>query len=509
MVKSFRIILGDQLNPNHSWFKVINSEITYVFIECKGEGSYAPHHIQKVVGIFYSMRQFANTLKKQGHNVIYHKILESKEIELIDILDSICQKKGVQNLYFQHPDELRMLNNLKLLRTRGYHVSFSSTEHFISTPEDFHETFAGKKTYLMESFYRKLRKKTGILMQGNQPKGGKWNFDNLNRNKIPKDHLLQKPYLPSTDVTEVYQEIIKANLPTIGSIGDSKTFFWPTNTNQALAIFDYWLKHQFKFFGDYQDAMTVNDWSLYHSRISFALNTKMLDPYTICRRAESYFEENEHIPINAAEGFIRQILGWREYMRGIYWERMPKFSKENFFEHSKKLPDWFWNGETKMKCMEHSIKQSLKYAYAHHIQRLMVIGNFSLLAGVHPDQLDFWFLGIYIDAFQWVEITNTRGMSQYADGGWIATKPYVSSANYINKMGDYCQNCSYNYKTKTDSDSCPFNALYWDFFDRHRKKLFNNFRLGMVYRTYEKMKDAQKEELRERAQYIMQNLEAL
>jgi deoxyribodipyrimidine photolyase-related protein len=188
---------------------------------------------------------------------------------------------------------------------------------------------------------------------------------------------------------------------------------------------------------------------------------------------------------------------------------MPEFGEENFFGHSNKLPDWFWNGETKMKCMEHSIKQSLKYAYAHHIQRLMVIGNFSLLAGVHPDELDLWFLGIYIDAFEWVEITNTRGMSQFADGGWIATKPYVSSANYINKMGDYCQNCSYNEKTKTDSDSCPFNALYWDFFDRHRNKLSNNFRLGMVYRTYEKMKDSHKEQLRERAQYILQNLESL
>ena len=346
-------------------------------------------------------------------------------------------------------------------------------------------------------------------MQGNQPKGGKWNYDNFNRKKIPKNHTIPVPFLPSTDVTEVYKEVLQAKLPTIGSLRDSKNFFWPTNTNQALAIFDFWLEHQFQFFGDYQDAMTVSNWSLYHSRISFALNTKMLDPLTICQRAESYFEENDQIPINAAEGFIRQILGWREYMRGIYWERMPEFSEENFFEHSKNLPDWFWNGETKMKCMEHSIKQSLEYAYAHHIQRLMVIGNFSLLAGVHPDELDLWFLGIYIDAFEWVEITNTRGMSQFADGGWIATKPYVSSANYINKMGDYCQNCSYNEKTKINSDSCPFNALYWDFFDRNRNKLSNNFRLGMVYRTYDKMKDSHKEQLRERAQYILQNLESL
>lgn len=509
MIKAFRIILGDQLNPYHSWFEEVNPDIAYVFIECRGEGSYAPHHIQKVVGIFSAMRQFATALKSQGHKVIYHKILKSREIELIDILNSICVKESVYNLQFQAPDEFRMLQNLQSLKKKGCQISFSSTEHFISTPKDFQETFAGKKTFLMESFYRKLRIKTGILMQGDQPKGGKWNYDNLNRKKIPKNHTIPEPFLPSTNVTEVYKEVLQANLPTIGSMGDSKNFFWPTNTNQALAIFDFWLEHQFQFFGDYQDAMTVSNWSLYHSRISFALNTKMLDPLTICRRAESYFEENEHIPINAAEGFIRQILGWREYMRGIYWERMPEFGDENFFDHTKKLPDWFWNGETKMKCMEHSIKQSLKYAYAHHIQRLMIVGNFSLLAGVHPDELDLWFLGIYIDAFEWVEITNTRGMSQYADGGWIATKPYVSSANYINKMGDYCQNCSYNYKTKTDSDSCPFNALYWDFFDRHRNKLSKNFRLGMVYRTYEKIKDSQKVQLKDRAQFILQNLEAL
>ena len=509
MIKTIRVILGDQLNPFHSWFTEVKTDVSYLFIESRGEASYAPHHIQKVVGIFSSMRQFANMLKRQGHKVIYHKILKSGEIELIDILDSICVKTGVHNLQFQYPDELRMLQNLQKLKTRGYLISFTSSEHFISTPEDFRVTFEGKKTFLMESFYRKLRKKTGILMQGNQPKGGKWNYDNLNRKKIPKNHTIPEPFLPSTDATEVYNEVLQANLPTIGSMGDSKNFFWPTNTNQALAIFDFWLEHQFQFFGDYQDAMTVSNWSLYHSRISFALNTKMLDPLTICQRAESYFEENDQIPINAAEGFIRQILGWREYMRGIYWERMPEFGEENFFGHSNKLPDWFWNGETKMKCMEHSIKQGLEYAYAHHIQRLMVIGNFSLLAGVHPDELDLWFLGIYIDAFEWVEITNTRGMSQFADGGWIATKPYVSSANYINKMGDYCQNCAYNEKTKIDSDSCPFNALYWDFFDRHRNKLSNNFRLGMVYRTYEKMKDSHKEQLRERAQYILQNLESL
>lgn len=346
-------------------------------------------------------------------------------------------------------------------------------------------------------------------MDMGQPAGGKWNYDAQNRKKLPKNHLPPPPFVPSTDVSTELKDALAAQLPTIGKLENPKHFYWPTTPTQAWEIFDHWLQYGLPSFGDYQDALTTKSWSLYHSRISFALNTKMIQPLDVCQRVEAHYRANPEVPLNAVEGFIRQILGWREFMRCVYWHRMPEFADENFFGFDRKLPQWFWNGETKMKCLSHTIGQSLNHGYAHHIQRLMVTGNFALLAGIDPDEVDLWYLGIYIDAFEWVEITNTRGMSQYADGGWIATKPYVSSANYMKKMGDYCDQCFYNPKTKTEDDSCPFNALYWNFFDSQRDKLQSNFRLGMVYRTYDKMNADVKAGIREKAQSLIDNINTL
>lgn len=504
-----RLILGDQLNLSHSWYSSVDSSYTYLLIESMGEATYAPHHIQKVAGIFSAMRQFAKELKSRGHKVEYSRITQTKESDISDSIVSACVKNNAAKVEFQEPDELRLRRILEKVEQKGIEISFCNTEHFISNQEEFAATFKGKKTYLMETFYRKLRKKTGILMEGDQPYGGKWNYDAENRKKLPKNHLLPPPFLVSTDVSEVVDDIKKAKVPTIGQLKDPKYFYWPTNPQQAWDIFDQWVEAGFPRFGDYQDAMTVKDWALYHSRISFALNTKMISPLEVCQKAEQAFRDREDIPVNAAEGFIRQILGWREFMRGVYWERMPEFGDENYFGHSRELPKWFWTGKTKMKCQSQAISQSLQHGYAHHIQRLMVTGNFLLLAGIDPDQVDLWYLGIYIDAFEWVEITNTRGMSQFADGGWIATKPYVASANYMKKMGDYCDHCVYNPKTKTDEDSCPLNSLYWDFFDRNRHLLGNNFRLGMVYRTYDKMSGEQKEAIRAKAARLLKHINDL
>jgi len=254
--------------------------------------------------------------------------------------------------------------------------------------------------------------------------------------------------------------------------------------------------------------MTTWDPYLFHSRLSFSMNSKMLSPLEVVERVEKFWYENQdEIAISQVEGFIRQIIGWREYMRGVYWAKMPEFAELNFFGHERELPKWFWTGKTKMKCLSHSIGQSLEYAYAHHIQRLMVIGNFALLAGIHPDELDQWYLGIYIDAIEWVEITNTRGMSQFADGGIVGTKPYVSSANYIKKMGNYCEHCAYSQKEKLGEKACPFNSLYWHFHDRNREKLEKNPRIGMVYRTWDKMKN--KAEILDQAEKYLENLNDL
>ncbi|NVJ46898.1 MAG: hypothetical protein HWE07_07210 [Cytophagia bacterium] len=269
------------------------------------------------------------------------------------------------------------------------------------------------------------------------------------------------------------------------------------------------MKECLPYFGAYQDAMTTKGWSLFHSRLSFAMNVKLISPQEVIQRTEETWQENQEIPLSAVEGFIRQILGWREYMRGIYWKFMPGYAKENFFQNDRKLPGWFWSGKTKMKCLSHAIGQSLDYAYAHHIQRLMVTGNFALLAGIHPDEVDQWYLGIYIDAVEWVEITNTRGMSQFADGGIVATKPYVSSANYLHKMSHYCSGCSYDHKKKLGEKACPFNSLYWDFLERNRGSLQKNPRMGMIYRVWDKNSAENKKQIIEQAASYLERIEEL
>jgi deoxyribodipyrimidine photolyase-related protein len=255
--------------------------------------------------------------------------------------------------------------------------------------------------------------------------------------------------------------------------------------------------------------MAIDEWSVYHSRISFALNTKLISPEEVIQRATEEFHRSDEIPLSSLEGFIRQILGWREYMRGIYWEFMPEYSTKNYFGNNNKLPKWYWNADTDMNCMRQSVGQSLKYAYAHHIQRLMITGNFALLIGADPDEVDAWYLGIYIDAIEWVEITNTRGMSQFADGGIVGTKPYVSSANYINKMSDYCSSCKYDHKKRIGEDACPFNSLYWDFHIRNEDTLRGNHRLSFVYRNIDRMDPATKTDLTNQAKYYLDNIDSL
>ena len=277
-----------------------------------------------------------------------------------------------------------------------------------------------------------------------------------------------------------------------------------------MDLLDFFVRHCLPHFGTFQDAMTPEFWSLYHSRLSFSINTKMLSPLEVVEAAITHWKSHpDKIDIAQIEGFVRQIIGWREYMRGIYWAKMPEFAAMNFFNHQRKLPQWFWTGDTKMHCLKHSIKQSLQFAYAHHIQRLMVTGNFALLAGIHPDEVDQWYLGIYIDAIEWVEITNTRGMSQFADGGIVGTKPYVSSANYMDKMSHYCGNCYYNKKEKMGAKACPFNSLYWHFYDRHEDLLSKNPRIGMAYRNLARMDGEKKAAILETAERYLENIEEL
>ena len=469
------------------------------------------HHIQKVVGFFAAMRAFAQWLESEGHQVLYLKLDDQRNLQsLPDNLRWIMEKQGCKKLEYLLPDEYRLDEQMRQLpETLGIEVDGSDTEHFLTTRTELAGFFNGKKTYLMESFYRQMRRKHGIMMVGKDPVTGQWNYDAENRKSLPDNATVTPPLVCKHNVQHIVEMINQLGVKTIGSI-DAMAFPWPMNREQSLELLNYFVQQCLPLFGTYEDAMHSKHWSVFHSRLSFSMNTKMLSPLEVVNAAIISWEQRpDKISIAQIEGFVRQIIGWREYMRGIYWAHMPSFAKENFFGHKQALPSWYWDGKTKMRCMQFCVGQSLDKAYAHHIQRLMVTGNFALLAGVDPDKVDQWYLGIYIDAIEWVEITNTRGMSQFADGGVVGTKPYVSSANYINKMSNYCKGCHYDHKSKTGEKACPFNSLYWHFYNRHRDLLERNPRIGMMYRVWDKMANTDQKALLAQAEYYMGRLDEL
>lgn len=509
MPKTLRLILGDQLNSNHSWFKEKNEDRLYVMMEIRQETDYVRHHIQKVVAFFKAMRNLADLLRNQGHRVVYLELDHpDNQQDLVQNLNWIIKQENIELFEYQLPDEYRLDKQLSdFCLQSGVQAWAYDTEHFLTDRDFLGNFFKGKKTYLMESFYREMRKKYDILMDGKEPLTGKWNYDQENRNKFKDPLLLVPAKSDEKDVSGLVHMIQSHGIQTIGSI-EVEHFDWPVSRKESLELLDHFCDHLLPYFGMYQDAMFSGDPFLFHSRLSFSLNSKMISPLEVVQKVEkSWLEHQDSIGIAQAEGFIRQIIGWREYMRGVYWAKMPEYAQMNFFGHDRKLPDFFWTGKTKMNCMKQAIGQSLDKAYAHHIQRLMVTGNFALLAGIDPDEVDAWYLGIYIDAIEWVEITNTRGMSQFADGGIVGTKPYVSSANYIDKMSDYCSSCYYDKQKKTGHKACPFNSLYWHFYSRNEDKLAKNPRIGMMYRTLAKMKD--KKEILEQAEVYLAKLEDL
>lgn len=508
-MKRLRILLGDQLNINHSWFHTFDSDTTYVLMEVRSETDYVTHHIQKVVGIFAAMRNFAHTLSKLKHQVIYIPLdAPNNQQDFTQNLIALIEEHHFEQIEYQLPDEYRLNNYFTQFQKQiQIPIIAVESEHFYTERDELKQLFP-KGNYLMENFYRYMRKKHQLLMENGKPMGEKWNFDEENRKRIPNNHQITPPLLFDQQVESLVQLLEKMKVKTMGSI-DAQHFNWPLSRKEAFLLLDYFIEHGLIHFGTLQDAMTTKSWLIYHSRISFALNIKLISPKEVVDKVIASWEKNQHCTINQVEGFIRQIIGWREYVRGIYWAEMPNFSQLNYFQHDRKLPDWFWNGNTKMNCLKYSIKQSLEQAYAHHIQRLMVIGNFSLLAGIHPNEVDQWYLGVYMDAFEWVEITNTRGMSQFADGGIVGSKPYVSSASYIDKMSDYCKNCYYLSKEKVGEKACPFNSLYWNFYDAHQTQLRSNHRMKMMYALWDKMNPSQKEAILIQADNYLNNLENL
>jgi deoxyribodipyrimidine photolyase-related protein len=504
---SLKLVLGDQLNCRHSWYAQPCADVVFVMMEVRQEIDYVLHHAQKIIAIFAAMRDFAQRLRAGGHRVHYLAIDDPDNRQsLAANLDWLLAHYGAADFGWQAPDEYRLDQQLARYAA-GLPIpsTMDDTEHFYTARDTAAQLFAGRTSWLMEDFYRHMRLRHRILVSATgQPAGGQWNFDADNREAWPG--IPWEPADPRErhDHSALWDTIVASGACSFGA-PHAADFRWPLNRDEALVQLERFVKHALPHFGKYQDAMSYKGWRLFHSLLSFAMNVKLLAPAEVVDRVLQALDDGA-APLAAVEGYIRQILGWREYVRGVYWHRMPGYDQLNTFDHTTPLPHWFWSGATRMRCMATAVGQSLEHAHAHHINRLMVIGNFSLLAGLSPQVLHQWYLGVYIDAFEWVELPNTLGMSQFADGGLLATKPYVSSAAYIDRMSDYCKGCHYDKKARVGELACPYNALYWDFFDRNRATLGDNQRLGMVYQQLRRMDGATLTALREQAAHTRANL---
>ena len=483
-MSSLRFILGDQLTRTVSSLAGIDpARDVVLMVETHEETTYVPHHKQKIAFILSAMRHFAEILRAEGITVDFVKLDDpGNSGTFTGELIRAVKRHQPGKVIVCEPGEWRVLKSMRQWQDRaGVPVEVRADDRFFASRERFDRWALKRKSYRMEFFYRELRRETGLLMDGDQPAGGSWNYDSENRKPLKKGTVLpaRKRFKPDAITTGVLQLV---NSRFAGHFGDTASFGWPVTRTQALAALDDFVAHGLPGFGDYQDAMQAGEPFLYHALLAPALNVGLLTAREVCQRAEAAYRNGE-APLNAVEGFIRQILGWREYMRGIYWQRMPEYANSNALNAGRNLPAFYWSGETPMRCLSEVVDQTRRHAYAHHIQRLMVTGNFALLAQVRPAQIEEWYLAVFADAFEWVELPNTHGMAIFADGGLLASKPYAASGAYIDRMSDYCSGCAYDVKQKTGPDACPFNYLYWAFLIRNEKALGGNPRMSLPYRT--------------------------
>ncbi len=486
-------ILGDQLTSTLSSLRGRTKDDTVVLMmEVWDEATYVKHHKQKIVLIFSAMRHFAKELREAGWHVDYVRLDDPDNAgSFTGEVARAVERHAPRSVHVTEAGEWRVQQGIEEWADKfACPVEILPDDRFICTHEEFRRWADGRKHLTMEHFYRGMRRKTGLLMredgQGKVgPVGGEWNFDKDNR-EPPKARMAPPPvpkFAPDAITREVIALVEERFADHFGSL---ERFGWPVTRSQAQQAADAFFAQRIEQFGPYQDAMVHGQDDLYHSMLSTSLNCGLLDPLDLCRRAEAAYDEGR-APINSVEGFIRQIIGWREYVRGFYWLLMPGLESDNALDATRPLPEFFWTGETDMRCLADCIRSTRDNAHAHHIQRLMVLGNFCLLAGISPREVQDWYLVVYADAYQWVELPNVSGMILYADGGKLATKPYAASGNYINKMSDYCRECRYKVSQKTGEDACPFNPLYWHFMDRHRDKLESNHRIGRIYANWDRM----------------------
>lgn len=494
-------MLGDQLTPSLSALRDGDRARDIILLmEVAEETRYVRHHRKKIALILAAMRAFASELKAAGWRVDYVKLEDPESTGSFtgEVARAIARHKP-RALVATLGGEHRVRQAQRAWgEISGLPVDLRDDDRFLCSEAEF-AAWAGDRTSLrMEFFYREMRKKTGLLMDSGAPVGGKWNFDAENRKRAEADLFLPQPpsFEPDAETRDVL-ELVNRLYPD--HFGDLEPFWFAVRREDAQKAARHFMKQALPRFGDFQDAMLRNEKFLYHSILSPLLNIGLLDPLDLCRQAEAEFRAGR-APLNAVEGFIRQIIGWREYVRGIYWLKGPDYLASNALNASRALPAFYWTGDTKMACMAATIGQTKQEAYAHHIQRLMVTGNFALLADINPHELHEWYLAVYADAFEWVEAPNTIGMSQFADGGLLASKPYAASGAYIARMSDYCESCTYNVKERTGEDACPFNALYWRFIARHRNRFAANPRMGPILRNFDRMDDATRSALLAKAE---------
>ena len=488
-----RLVLGDQLSHDLSVIADCDPENdTVLMMEVQDEGNYVPHHKQKIVMILAAMRHFAKELRCRGIVVDYVTLdAPANSGNLTGEIRRAIARHKPDRIVVTEPSEWRVQTMIEGWSERfGIPVDIREDARFFSSRSRFRQWSKGRKSWRMEHFYRELRREHGLLMDKDRPAGGEWNYDSENRKRLPSGISLpqRRRFRPDTVTLEVINLVQDYFGTHFGSLDD---FGWPVTRTQALEALADFSKHALSSFGDYQDAMKAGAPFVYHSLLAPALNIGLLSPREVCAAAEVAWRSGA-APLSAVEGFIRQILGWREYVRGVYWTLMPGYAGMNALDAKRPLPAFYWNAKTDLRCLREAITATQRDAYSHHIQRLMVTGNFALLAGVDPREIERWYLAVYADAFEWVEMPNTLGMAVFADGGRIASKPYAASGAYIDRMSDFCSACDYNVKQKTGPHACPFNYLYWAFLIRNREQLENNPRMAMPYRTLALWTEAKK-----------------
>ncbi|WP_313669435.1 cryptochrome/photolyase family protein [Sandarakinorhabdus sp.] len=488
-------LLGDQLSHNLASLRAVTpASAVVLMMEVADEATYVPHHPQKIALFFSAMRHFAEELRQAGWTVDYVTLDDPANTgDFTGEVTRAAARHGATSIVTVKAGEWRVLE----AQQAWPGAKLLDDDRFLCSIEQFADWAAPRKRMVMEDFYRIMRRQTGLLMDGDQPVGGQWNYDQENRKSVPKGHRFTPPlrFAPDAITTEVMALVAGRFGNHFGSIDG---FSWAVTREQALAALADFITHRLAGFGDYQDAMVTGEDVLNHSLLAPALNLGLLSPLEVCQAAEAAYLAGA-APLNAVEGFIRQILGWREYVRGLYWFAGPDYTARNHLAATRPLPALFWGAPTDLKCLSQAVDATRRNAMAHHIQRLMILGNFAMLVGTDPAEVHRWYLAVYADALEWVEAPNVIGMSQFADGGLMATKPYAAGGAYVNRMSNHCKTCRYDVKQRTGPTACPLNSLYWDFLARHEGLLSSNQRLWRMYDGWRRFAPDEQVRIREQA----------